>query len=133
MLPIITPKYDIGFKVHNIDFNLMMALEPWCSNLYCDISDKELYIKSEQNNTTDDLDKKIKDLGSDITNDVIVEFDATELDNEKFNFIVNIGQIIKTSGESPEGTEKQVKMKAGMFEVTIRNLKSYEEELINAI
>ena len=42
MKPIVPPKYDIGFKVHNIDFNLMMALEPWCDNLYCNIDDKEL-------------------------------------------------------------------------------------------
>ena len=51
MYPIIPPKYDIGFVVHNCDANLLRELEPWCSSIY--IKDASLiveYITEEQRN-----------------------------------------------------------------------------------
>ena len=37
MMPIVSPKYDIGFIVHNIhNYNILYSLEPWCSTFYGD-------------------------------------------------------------------------------------------------
>ena len=36
MYPIIPPKYDEGFVVHNCDTNMLKELEPWCSDIYGD-------------------------------------------------------------------------------------------------
>ena len=35
MKPIIPPKYDIGIILDNNNMELLHALEPWCSNIYC--------------------------------------------------------------------------------------------------
>jgi glycosyltransferase involved in cell wall biosynthesis len=60
--PIINPKYDIGFIIKNCNLQLLEALEPWCSTVYCDeqfivgrVSD---YVEMED--TSYDLYKKIK-------------------------------------------------------------------------
>ena len=34
--PIVPPKYDIGFVITNANQQLIQALEPWCSSVYCD-------------------------------------------------------------------------------------------------
>ena len=49
--PIISPKYDIGFIIKNCNYQLLEALEPWCSTLYIDCDYKE-YINKEQSNTS---------------------------------------------------------------------------------
>ena len=37
MKPIIPPKYDIGIILDNNNEELLQALEPWCSNIYCGV------------------------------------------------------------------------------------------------
>ena len=52
MMPIITPKYDIGFVVDNLNsYELLYHLEPWCSNIYgnCPKYMREHFNKSGQN------------------------------------------------------------------------------------
>ena len=36
MMPIIPPKYDVGFVVKNCGLDQLRALEPWCSDIYGD-------------------------------------------------------------------------------------------------
>ena len=64
MMPIITPKYDIGFVVENCDTQVLRALEPRCSDIYGDwVGHKGLYvnkyIEEEQPNTDFKLSKRI--------------------------------------------------------------------------
>ena len=122
MMPIISPKYDIGLVIKNCDESLLNMLEPWCSTIYVDC-DFDNYIKTEQPNTTDDLSKKIYSIHSEKQNDVVVRFDSKELTNEKFHFIQQLPFILKDSGEVG-------KMEHDIFEIEIKNLKTYNEELI---
>ena len=122
MLPVVLPKYDIGFVVKNCTKQMLQLLEPWCSTLYVDI-DFEDYIEFEQPNTTTNLSEKIFSINTIKNNDVIVRFDASTIDNERFQFLQSLSLVLKNSGEIGN-------MEHDIFEFEIRNLESYEEGLI---
>jgi glycosyltransferase involved in cell wall biosynthesis len=126
MKPIVPPKYDIGFVVKNLPTpNFLATLEPWCSTIFIDdgkvVSD---YIEFEQKNTMFDLKKRVK-LRSVYypTNDVIVEFDAKEITQNKLEFIAKLPEILKDSGEVGV-------MEYDIFRITINSLNTYEKTLI---
>ena len=126
MMPIISPKFDIGFVVHNIhNYNVLHSLEPWCSTFYGDFPKDLLpmYIRDEQPNTTRNLKEKVQPLANEKNNDILVEFDSVKLTNESFNFLTQLPMILKDSGEVG-------KMEYDIFKITINSLKTYEGELI---
>ena len=129
MMPKIPPKYDIGFQVMNTDINFLRELEPWCSCIYLDgNSDAYIneYIKLEQPNTLFDLSKRVKQYGAnDVTknHDIVVQFDAREFDNNAFQVINNMSEILKDSGEVG-------KMEYYIFRFFINSMKTYEKELV---
>ena len=98
MMPIITPKYDIGFVVKmRGNTEMLQHLEPWCSTLYVDVDYTE-YIKNEQPNTSYDLHDRIYSIHAEKQNDIIVRFDLGNLTNESFAIIQNLPSIIQDSG-----------------------------------
>ncbi len=129
MMPIIPPKYDIGFVVENCDNNMLKELEPWCSDMYGDwVGHKGLgvnrYIKEEQPNTQFKLSKKLHSHHTEPTNDVVVRFDAQKLTSDSFQLIVNLAEMLKDSGEIG-------KMQYDIFDFEIKSLNTYEKDLIN--
>tara|TARA_R100000406_G_C3107360_1_gene123455 strand:- start:55 stop:1293 length:1239 start_codon:yes stop_codon:yes gene_type:complete len=129
MMPKIPPKYDIGFQVMNTNINFLRELEPWCSCIYLDgNSDAYIdeYIRLEQPNTLFDLTKRVKQYGADdVTknHDIVVQFDAREFDNNAFQVINNMSEILKDSGEV--GT-----MEYYIFRFFINSLDTHEKDLI---
>jgi len=125
MMPIVPPKYDIGFVVKNCDYKHMIDIEPWCSDLYCEYTGViESYITHEQPNTMFDLkDKLHHEYHSEPKNDIIVEFDALKLTNENFQILANLADIINDSGEI--GT-----MELDIFKFKINKIKDYSKDLI---
>ena len=129
--PIIPPKYDVGFVVENCGLEALSALEPWCSDIYGDwvghkgfgIND---YVKKEQLNTQFDLHQKIHSDHIEPENDVIVRFDASKLNTDNFQIIVNLSEILQESGEVGE-------MELDIFKFEIKKLDTYEKELINVV
>ena len=122
MMPIILPKYDIGFVVKNCQEGLLHGLEPWCSTIYVDCEFKN-YIGREQSSTTDNLSEKIFSINAEKKNDIIIRFDAGELNPQRFQFITNLSKILKDSGEVGH-------MQYDIFDIQINSLESYEKELI---
>jgi hypothetical protein len=128
MHPIVPPKYDVGFVVENCDTDMLRELEPWCSDIYGDwVGHKGLgvnqYIKEEQPNTAFNLSKKIHSQHTEPKNDVIVEFDCNKLNENNFQILVNLSQILEESGEIGE-------MEHEIFKFHIKSLKTYEKDLI---
>ncbi len=126
--PIIPPKYNIGFVVENCNTELLKELEPWCSDIYGDFVGHKgygvnQYIDEEQPNTQFDLSKRIHSDHINPTNDIVVRFDCNLLNSQNFQYLVQLSEIIKDSGEI--GT-----MKLEIFDLEIKNLKTYEKELI---
>ena len=145
MKPIIPPKYDIGFVVHNCDANLLRELEPWCSSIY--IKDTSLiveYITEEQKNTDFDLTKRVKPYIDKVNksadsllklnsrlkssyewknHNILVEFDAQKLNANNFQHLVNLSEIMSNSGEIG-------KLELEIFKFNVKSLESYEKDLI---
>jgi len=128
MMPIIPPKYDVGFVVKNCGLDQLRALEPWCSDIYGDwVGHKGFhvnkYIEEEQPNTKFDLSKKLHSLYTEPDNDVVVRFDASKLNQNNFQILVNLSEVLQESGEVGE-------MELEIFEFYINKLDTYEKELI---
>lgn len=129
LMPIVPKKYDIGFVVRNCNVNLLYVLEPWCSNLYVVDDYADMLIQSyksvEQNLTQFNLNNRIKPYGFNFEpNNIMLEFDGSKINNESYNIIQNLSQIITESGEVGE-------FELDIFKITISSLQSYEHELIN--
>ena len=119
--PYIQPKYDIGYVVKNCDITGLRGLEPWSDGMFIDNETLvEHYIKEEQPNTQFDLKKR---LTKKLDNDIIVEFDLTELNQEEFEVLLILPEIIKDSGKVGEFT-------IGIFNIKINKIQTYEKELI---
>ena len=123
MKPIVAPKYDIGFIVSNSkDVQLIEALEPWCSSMYVDDS-REHFINLEQMNTSVDLSKKVLPFDNEKNNEVLVTVDGNLFNNQDFQIIQQLGDIIKDSGSIG-------KFKLGNIVVDIIKMNEYQNDLI---
>jgi len=126
--PIISPKYNICFVVDNCTLEILEALEPWCSKICVGEQDINIidYISKEQKNTLYYLQSKVwyNDGEARLDNDIVVEFDASKLTNDNFQFLTQLPEILQNSGEVGEVMEYDI------FEIIINSLKTYEEDLI---
>jgi hypothetical protein len=129
MKPIISPKYNIAFVVKQCNLQLLETLEPWCDRIYIEDDMQVLtshYIDKEQPNTQFDLSKRVLCIGHNDPigeNDIVVEFDATQLNQQNFQIIQQLSEIIKDSGEIGE-------FELGNLKITINSLKEYQNDLI---
>ena len=103
LVPIVPPKYDIGFIVKNCNSQLLTALEPWCDTIYVDdSSDKAMidnYITLESPNTIIDLYQRIKPYDNEKNNEILVEIDGNVFRQNDFINVQRLSQIIEGSGE----------------------------------
>ena len=125
--PIIPPKYDIGFVVHNCNKQILHLLEPWCSTIFLTMpnpSDYSSYMIDEQKNTKFDLIKRIRPMSEEKYNDILIEFDPNQLSENNFNNVIcKLSEIIKTNNEEGE-------FELDIFNFKINKLKTYENKLI---
>lgn len=122
LLPIVPPKYDIGFVVHNCSEQALQVLEPWCSNIYTDGTWHD-YIVREQPNTKYDLSKRVISYLANITNDIVVYFDGSKLTEQSMQIIQQLSQIIADSGAP--GT-----FNLDIFQIVIKQMVEHQHELI---
>ena len=98
---VIPKKYDIGFVVNNCTFEVLHALEPWCSTIYID--DPKLlmeYYKKESKKTLYNIEERVKLISRDKDNNVLISFDCFAMDDDKFNnFLTQLPLIMENSGQ----------------------------------
>lgn len=127
MKPIVPRRYNVGFVITNCNYDILAALEPWCSTIYIEDNMQVLtthYLEQEQKNTKFDLKKKIKLVGHDVpNNNIVVKFDARQLTNQNYQIIQQLSEIITESGEVGE-------FELDIFKITIHSLETYEHKLI---
>ncbi len=122
--PIIKNKYNIGFVIKNCSLDILQYVEPWCSTVYSDCKEYQNYIEKNQKDTCVNLQSKLQHINSTKTNDIIIEFDARMLNNDRFNFITDqLSDILTDSGELGE-------MEFDIFKFNIKSLKTYQKDLI---
>ena len=124
MKPIVPPKYDIGFIIKNASLELLKVLEPWCSTVYTDIL-RMKYITLEQPFTSYNLLDRVFTSVDEKQNGILIEIDGNRFNNEDFRHIQNMSEILAGDKELEIGT-----FLLGNLQITINNLKTYEEGLI---
>jgi len=127
--PIIVPKYNIAFVVRNCNLYMLEVLEPWCDRIYIEDDMQVLtiaYSEKEQPNTSFDLTKRVFVIGHNdphSENDIVVEFDGNQLGNHNFQYIRQLSEIIKDSGEVGEcGLD--------IFKINIYSLEERQQNLV---
>jgi len=128
MMPIIPPKYNIGFVVTNCNNEILRSLEPWCSDIYGDWVghkgfDVNKYIDEEQPDTDFDLKSRIHSNHMNPTNDIVMHIDCSKLNQQNFQILTQLSEILKDSAEIGV-------FELDIFSVTVKNLKTYEKELV---
>lgn len=128
--PTIVPKYNIAFVVRNCNLQMLELLEPWCDRIYVDqvfeIGRAWDYVEMEGENTLYDLSKRVLIINNQNPHDyddIVVEFDAKQLGNHNFQYIQQLPEIIKDSGEI--GT-----FQLDIFTINIYNMEEYQQNLI---
>ena len=124
MKPIVPPKYDIGFIIKNANLELLKVLEPWCSTVYTDIL-RMKYITLEQPFTSYNLLDRVFTSVDEKQNGILIEIDGNRFNNEDFRHIQNMSEILAGDKELEVGT-----FQIGNLQITINDLKTYEEGLI---
>jgi glycosyltransferase involved in cell wall biosynthesis len=129
MKPIVPPKYDIGFIVSSCGAPMLEVLEPWCSTIYLQ-DDYDLitpgYITKEQPNTKFNLKDRIRPYmfnHKDKPNEILISFDASKLNQQNFQIIQQLPEIIKESGEVGS-------FELDIFTIEIKQMNEYQNNLI---
>jgi glycosyltransferase involved in cell wall biosynthesis len=131
MKPIVVPKYNIAFVVHNCNLQMLEVLEPWCDRIYIEDDMQVIttaYFEKEQPNTNFDLSKRVLLIGHNDPhgeNDVVVEFDARQV-NHNFQYIQQLAEIIKDNGEIGDFV-------LDIFKVSIYSMEEYQQNLIKIL
>ena len=123
------PKYNVAFVVRNCNLQILETLEPWCDRIY--IEDDmhviiDSYIYSEQAKTAYDLMKRVLHIGHNDPNgenEIDVEFEATRLTQQNFQYIQQLTAIIADSGAIGE-------FEIDIFKISIYSLEEQQDKLI---
>jgi len=123
MKPIIPHKYDVKFDVINMRPQVLSMLEPLCDALQTDLTNDivDYYISIEQPNTSFDLNKRLYNKDN---HDIIVTFDCNKLNNQNFQILQNLSEILDNN-QLDVGTYE-----FDIFNLVINNVVFYENKLI---
>jgi hypothetical protein len=126
MLPIVNPRYNIGFVIDHCSLQLLPYLEPWCDTIYTDIPEGIVsrYINDEQKISKFNIKNRVKSLSDNKVNDILVSFDGRRFGNNHFNFIKQLPLIIQDSAEVGE-------MEYDIFKLIINKISPLQDNLIN--
>ena len=114
-------------QIHNSNHQIINFIEPWSDTIYVDTSNSTIsnYIKEEQKISHFNIEKRIKSINDEKTNNIIIEFDARKFNQEHCKFIADLMSIIEDSGEIGQ-------FEYDIFNITINSIESYENKLIDA-
>jgi len=125
--PIIPSKYDIGFIIKNCSFELLFALEPWCSTVYCD-TEINKYVSMEQPNTKFNLIDRVKPYDNEKNNQILVEINGAKFTQQDSQYIQQLSEILDDSTFLEEDYGEQFEV--GNLQLTILATDTFEKELI---
>ena len=127
LIPIVPPKYDVGFIIKNCNNQLLTALEPWCDTIYTDQGNVPTlikdYIEKEQINTIIDLNKRVLPYDNEKQNEILIGIDANTFNQDDFVNIQRLSQILQSSGEIGE-------FDLGNLNINIIQMNEYQNGLI---
>jgi hypothetical protein len=122
--PILPHKYNVGFRLENANMETLSFFEPWCNNIWVDMSEDDItaYINKEQSTTTVDLKNKINSNIS--VNDIEVLFDIRKVTQTHINFIIDLCQIL-------DANELEIgNFNYDIFNLVVNKIQHYDMDLI---
>ena len=123
MKPIVPPKYNLGLRLYSTTPEALYHLEPWFDKIWIDTPFLLGYVQNEQKNTNFDLSSRVLIKEDKFNTDIVVHLDAKNFNNENFNYVQQLPQILKQQGQV--GT-----FELGEMRLEVRSLKEYESSLI---
>lgn len=127
-------KLNYGLILENANEESIRTLEIFVDHIYSDYDANE-YIKDEQKNTLFDLKEKFKPKNSELSDDILIRFDAKKLSEKNMHSFRNLADIIEELKSSKKSFFDKLFSKPNFFK--INNLKieilrenSYEKQLI---
>tara|TARA_R110001592_G_scaffold255806_2_gene519571 strand:- start:214 stop:696 length:483 start_codon:yes stop_codon:yes gene_type:complete len=120
--PVIPPLYNIGIIMSENNINILRALEPWCSNIYCDSNLRQHYITTEQPDTIMNLSERVLPYNNEKNNEILITI-GNNFNQQDADYITNLPEILSDSGEKGE-------FELGNLKIEIFQLNTYEKELI---
>ena len=100
LMPIIKPKYDIGFVLTNSSYEAARFLEPWCSTIYLDEEADLLFLRSRLKEVSSyDPEERVKPISELGEHDIIIQIDSDNLNNENAKWIGLLNEIITEEQE----------------------------------
>jgi len=115
-------KFDIGFIVENCTEQLLEVLEPWCLGIYTNI-DTTSYYEKEQPTTIFPIKYKLKHIDDEVSEDIVIKFDGLRLDNNNFEIIKNLQNILNNVNK---GEEYEI----DIFKIKVNNINNSINDLI---
>jgi glycosyltransferase involved in cell wall biosynthesis len=118
-------KYNVSFIIKNCTPNLIEILEPWCNSIF--IENKYGYIESEQENTSFDLNSRVKlinEYNKKNEIDIEVHFDGNQFNQKHYHLIQNISDFIS------EKIQCLGEYQVDIFNIKVNSIKNYEKDLI---
>jgi hypothetical protein len=110
--PIIPNRFDIGYEIKNCTLNLLYNMEPLGSTIY--VEDQTIidqYVEDVQDQTKYDLRQRVKLIGSEYSNDIIVELDGSRIGQEELSFIQQSAVVLSQLSESGQYEFGNMKIK----------------------
>tara|TARA_R110000772_G_scaffold219714_2_gene330258 strand:- start:551 stop:1681 length:1131 start_codon:yes stop_codon:yes gene_type:complete len=125
-----SPKYNVGIVVDNCNSQLLGALEIFSENIYVGGGDIDVivqnYILNEQPNTKYDLSKKIKGIGEEKNEEILVTLDGSNITQQDYQMLTQLSEIIKDSGEIGE-------FELGNLKVKINKMEEHQRKLLKLL
>ena len=127
MMPIVNPRYNVGFVVDPCPVPLLPYLEPWCDTIYTNLPPviTDDYIAAQQEISKFDMKRRIRPITEEPTNDIVIRFDGTKFVQQHLETLKQLPLMIKDSGELGI-------MEFDIFTLDIRKLDQLESHLVNA-
>ena len=132
LMPIISPKFDIGFILKNSNYQVAKFIEPWVSSLYLDNQILVEQLRNELKSRTG-FNPELRVLSVDEVkdHDVIVEVDSNDLVTDNAKWIRKLNEIIDNTGETGIFELQGIQISINRLDNKNRKLVSVDNEFFN--
>lgn len=127
-------KHNIGLILENPNEEAVRTLEIFADHLYSDFN-ADQYIETEQKNTLFNLKERFRAKSEDISDDIVITFDAKKLSEKNLYTFRNLAEIIEEFKSSKKNIFQKIFGKENVFKINnlkieIVNDRSHEKQLI---
>jgi len=128
MMPIVTPRYNIGFVVDPCPLQLLPVIEPWCDTIYVNLPQNVIddYVAGQQEISKFNMKPRVCPITQTPANDIVVKFDGSNFTQQHLDILKQLPLMIQDSGEQGSIMEFDI------FNLDIQFINPIQDRLIHA-